>query len=196
MGERAGFLLLQKRNLPAICLTRLRARFGCHSQQSNQFNRMKARILVVDDEPDFVELISFNLRQHGYEVITAQNGLEALCKARRFLPDLVVLDVMMEGVDGYSVCEILRSQLSTRDTPVIMVTAAAGQIARLNGFGAGANEFFQKPVSLSALLPRMESILQQHALQRARELAGPEERSAKADPARWMPWNFTQSRIC
>ena len=136
---------------------------------------MNARILVVDDEQDFVELIAFNLREHGYEVITAHNGLDALFKARRFLPDLVVLDVMMEGVDGYSVCEIMRRQPSTKDMPVIMVTAVTGQIARLNGLSAGANEFFHKPFSPLALVKRVEVILRQHALRRARELSEPEE---------------------
>ncbi len=99
---------------------------------------MSAKILVVDDEADFVELIAFNLKQEGYEVITANTGLDGLFKARRFLPDLVVLDLMMEGIDGYSVCEILRRQLSTRTMPIIIVTAIAGQLARLNGLAVGA----------------------------------------------------------
>lgn len=134
-----------------------------------------ARILVVDDEADFVELITFNLREHGYEVITASNGLDALFKARRFLPDLIVLDLMMEGVDGYSACEILRCQPSTKDIPVVMVTAAVGQLARLNGLAVGATEFFQKPVSMTALLQRVEAILKADAARRARELSETEE---------------------
>jgi two-component system alkaline phosphatase synthesis response regulator PhoP len=142
-----------------------------------------ARILVVDDEADFVELVSFNLREHGYEVITAGNGLDALFKARRFLPDLVVLDVMMEGVDGYTACEIIRCQPSTRDIPVVMVTAALGQLARLNGLAVGATDFFQKPVSMTALLQRVEAILKAESQRRAREFR--EAEAIERAEARW-----------
>ena len=103
---------------------------------------MRPKILVVDDEPDVVELIGFNLRTRGYEVLTAHDGLEALLKARRFLPDLVVLDVMMDGMDGLSVCEILHAQPSTRAIPVIILTAATGEMAKLNSYAAGASDLF------------------------------------------------------
>jgi two-component system, OmpR family, alkaline phosphatase synthesis response regulator PhoP len=120
---------------------------------------MRGKILVVDDEPDVVELISYNLRTRGYETITASNGLEALLKARRFLPDLVVLDVMMDGMDGLSVCEILHAQPSTRTMPVIIVTAAAGEMARLNSLAAGAADFITKPFSPQDLARRIGRIL-------------------------------------
>jgi DNA-binding response OmpR family regulator len=135
---------------------------------------------VVDDEADFVELIAFNLREHGYEVITASNGLDALFKARRFLPDLIVLDLMMEGVDGYSACEILRCQPSTKDIPVVMVTAAVGQLARINGLAVGATEFFQKPVSMTVLLQRVDAILKADAARRSRELSETEDEESPA----------------
>ena len=121
---------------------------------------MRPKILVVDDEPDVVELISFNLSTRGYETVTASNGLEALIKARRFLPDLVVLDVMMDGMDGLSVCEILHTQPSTKSIPVIMVTAAAGEIARLNSVAAGAVDFLTKPFSPQELVRRIGRILE------------------------------------
>src|SRR5512138_1337402 len=108
---------------------------------------MPHRILIVDDEPDVVELLSFNSRLHGFEVIIARNGLEALLRARRTPPDLVVLDVMMDGMDGLSVCEILRSHPSTREVPVIVVTAATGEIAKINGYEAGATDYTTKPFS-------------------------------------------------
>src|SRR5262245_12016638 len=120
---------------------------------------MRGKILVVDDEPDVVELISFNLRASGYEVLDAYNGLESLLKARRFQPDLVVLDVMMEGMDGLSVCEILRTQPSTKSIPVIIVTAAAGEMARLNSFASGATDFMTKPFSPQALVRKVGQIL-------------------------------------
>lgn len=121
---------------------------------------MHGKILVVDDEPDVVELIGFNLRSHGYEVISAKDGLEALLKARRFLPDLVVLDVMMDGMDGLSVCEILRTQPSTKTIPVIIVTAAAGEIAKLNSFEAGAADFMTKPFSPHELVRKIGRLLE------------------------------------
>jgi DNA-binding response OmpR family regulator len=121
---------------------------------------MRPKVLVVDDEPDVVELICFNLRTRGYDTISASNGLEALLKARQQRPDLVVLDVMMDGMDGLSVCEVLHNQASTRTLPVIIVTAAAGEIARLNSLAAGAVDFLTKPFSPQELVRRVGLILQ------------------------------------
>ncbi len=135
---------------------------------------MSAKILVVDDEADFVELISFNLKQEGYEVITANTGLDGLFKARCFLPDLIVLDLMMEGIDGYSVCEILRRQLSTKTMPIIIVTAIAGQLARLNGLAVGADDFLSKSCGPRELLRRVADVLQRHAEQVQAANAEPE----------------------
>ncbi len=135
---------------------------------------MSAKILVVDDEADFVDLVSFNLKQAGYEVIAANTGLDGLFKARRFLPDLIVLDLMMEGIDGYSVCEILRRQLSTKTMPIIIVTAIAGQLARLNGLAVGADDFLSKSCGPRELLRRVANVLQRHAEQMQAANADPE----------------------
>lgn len=118
-----------------------------------------AKILVVDDEPDIVELIALNLRKHGHAVESAYNGMQALAKCRNSRPDLIVLDVMMEGMDGLSVCEILRAQPKTRSIPVIMVTAATGEIARMNSFAAGAADFLSKPFSPGDLIRRVNRLL-------------------------------------
>ncbi|HMJ88803.1 MAG TPA: response regulator [Candidatus Acidoferrum sp.] len=120
---------------------------------------MAGKILVVDDEPDVVELIAFRLRSHGYTVDTAHNGLDALFKARRKHPDLIILDVMMDGIDGLSVCEILRAQPSTRTIPVIILTAATGEIARVNSFAAGAADFLNKPFSMNDLMRGVARLL-------------------------------------
>ncbi len=124
---------------------------------------MASRILVVDDEPDVVELITFNLRAHGYDIDSANNGLDALLKARRSHPDLIILDIMMDGIDGLNVCEILRAQPATRTIPVIMVTAATGEIARVNSFASGAADFLSKPFSPSDLLRRVAKLLEETA---------------------------------
>jgi DNA-binding response OmpR family regulator len=120
---------------------------------------MNGKILVVDDEPDVVDLIGYNLRVRGYEVISARDGLEALLKARRQQPDLVILDVMMDGMDGLSVCEILRTQSATKTMPVIIVTAATGEMAKLNSFSAGATDYLTKPFSPQELVRKVGRIL-------------------------------------
>jgi DNA-binding response OmpR family regulator len=119
-----------------------------------------SKILVVDDENDFVELVSFNLKHRGHEVLTALSGLEALKQARRFLPDTIVMDVMMPGIDGFSVCEILRNQPVTKAIPVIMYTALTGQIARMNGIQAGADDYLIKPFKMQELVARVEKALE------------------------------------
>ena len=118
------------------------------------------KILVVDDESDMVDLLAHNLIQGGYQVVTAKTGLEALNKARQHLPDLILLDLMLEGLDGYSVCEILRAQPSTAEVPVIILTALAGQIARFNGFASGADDYVSKPFSPVDLLERIRRLLE------------------------------------
>lgn len=124
---------------------------------------MSAKILLVDDEMDMLELMAYNLGAQGHQILTAVTGLDALNKARRFLPDLIVLDLMLEGIDGFSVCEILRAQPSTGQVPVLVVTALGGQIARLNALSVGADDFLSKPFSPQELVRRVGEILNAHA---------------------------------
>jgi DNA-binding response OmpR family regulator len=123
-----------------------------------------SKILVVDDEVDFVELISFNFRCRGHEVLTAPNGLEALHHARRLLPDVIVMDVMMPGMDGFTLCEELRNHQTTQSIPVIIYTALAGQIARLNGMDAGAVDYLVKPFKMEQLVTRVEKVLERQKI--------------------------------
>lgn len=110
-----------------------------------------------------LELMAYNLGAQGHQILTAVTGLDALNKARRFLPDLIVLDLMLEGIDGFSVCEILRAQPSTGQVPVLVVTALGGQIARLNALSVGADDFLGKPFSPQELVRRVGEILNAHA---------------------------------
>jgi DNA-binding response OmpR family regulator len=121
---------------------------------------VKQKILVVDDEPDAIELIGFNLKNAGYEVITAENGTEALKKARVFLPNLVLLDLMIPEVDGLEVCKILRRDPTTAAIPIIMVTAKAAELDRILGLELGANDYVTKPFSPRELVLRVKNILQ------------------------------------
>ena len=120
---------------------------------------MVQKILVVDDEPDIVELVAFNLQAEGYEVITAANGLDALNAARSSLPDLIILDLMLPELDGLSVCEILRRLPSTAPIPVIMLTAWKGELSRIVGLDTGAEDYITKPFSPRDLVGRVKDAL-------------------------------------
>jgi len=117
------------------------------------------KILVIDDEPDAVELVEFNLRSAGYEVVTAADGAEALKKARAHSPDLVVLDVMLPEVDGLEVCKILRRDPATSGIPIIMLTAKAAEIDRVLGLELGADDYITKPFSPRELVLRIKNLL-------------------------------------
>lgn len=121
---------------------------------------MKQKVLVIDDEPDAVELVAFNLKEAGFEVVTAGDGAEALKKARANLPDLILLDVMLPEVDGLEVCKILRRDPATAGIPVIMLTAKAAEIDRILGLELGADDYITKPFSPRELVLRVKKMLQ------------------------------------
>src|SRR5215472_7756878 len=112
---------------------------------------MKPRVLVVDDESDFIQLLKYNLEHQGFDILTASNGVEALHTARRELPDVVLVDLMLPDLDGFSVCEILRSQPSTSNVPIIVVSALDGEYVRSRGIQAGVACCFKKPVDMKIL---------------------------------------------
>ena len=120
---------------------------------------MKPKILVVDDEPDAVEMIEFNLKSNGYDVVTAADGEEALTKARAVLPNLIILDLMLPEVDGMEVCKILRRDARTSGIPIIMLTAKAAEIDRVLGLELGADDYVTKPFSLRELVLRVKRLL-------------------------------------
>jgi DNA-binding response OmpR family regulator len=124
---------------------------------------MRKRILVVDDDPELVELVSFNLKRAGYAIGTASNGVEAIKKARALAPDMILLDVMMPELDGFAVCEILQRDSRTATIPIMMLTALSGELGRLAGLGAGAADFVTKPFSPRLLLARIENLLKRVA---------------------------------
>ena len=120
---------------------------------------MRRKILVVDDDADIVELLSFNLKKAGFAIGTARNGIEALKKIHSMRFDLILLDLMMPEMDGFSVCEILRRNAETASIPIIMITALSGDLARLSGLECGANEYVTKPFSLKQLVSKVDSLL-------------------------------------
>jgi DNA-binding response OmpR family regulator len=120
---------------------------------------MRKKILVVEDDVELVELLCFNLRKAGFSVGTANDGIEALKKARSLGPDLILLDLMLPELDGLAVCDILRRDPATASVPIIILTAMSSQLARFTGLGAGADDFITKPFSPKLLLERVEERL-------------------------------------
>ncbi len=121
---------------------------------------MKQKILVVDDEPEAVELLEFNLKQAGYEVTTAADGEEALKKAKATQPALMVLDLMLPELDGLEVCKLLRRDQTTARIPILMLTAKAAEIDRVLGLELGADDYVTKPFSPRELVLRVKKILE------------------------------------
>jgi two-component system phosphate regulon response regulator PhoB len=121
---------------------------------------VRSKVLVVDDEPEAVELVEFNLKQAGYSVVTAADGAEALNKARASQPSLIVLDLMLPEVDGLEVCKMLRRDPATSGIPIVMLTAKAAEIDRVLGLELGADDYVTKPFSPRELVLRVKRLLQ------------------------------------
>jgi two-component system phosphate regulon response regulator PhoB len=122
---------------------------------------MKLRILVVDDEPDVLDLVTYNLVQAGFQTETAADGAEALRKARSTTPDLILLDLMLPEMDGLEVCKLLRRDAKTSAIPIIMLTARASEIDRIVGLELGADDYVPKPFSPRELVLRVKKRLEQ-----------------------------------
>ncbi|HWE61248.1 MAG TPA: response regulator [Chloroflexota bacterium] len=127
------------------------------------------RILVVDDEPDLLVLLEEHLTQEGYQVITASTGMQAITKAREEQPDIILLDVMMPGVSGFDVCNILQDFPETATIPVIFLTAVAETKRKVMGLNLGADDYITKPFDLHELAARVQAALRprlaQHEVQ-------------------------------
>jgi two-component system alkaline phosphatase synthesis response regulator PhoP len=116
------------------------------------------KILIADDEPDILEILKYNLSNEGYEVFTAKDGDDALEKARRNQPDLIVLDVMMPKKTGVEVCELLRAQSAFKETLIIFLTALTDEHTQVKGLETGADDYISKPVSPKILLSRINAL--------------------------------------
>ncbi len=119
----------------------------------------KPKILIVEDDADLTDVLSYNLRQAGYEVIVARDGSQGLRQAELFTPDVVLLDLMLPLVDGLEVCRRLRAGEATRDTLIVMLTAKAEEVDQLVGLSLGADDYVTKPFSVKVLLERIKALL-------------------------------------
>lgn len=116
------------------------------------------KILIADDEPDILEIIQFNLKAEGFEVVTAKNGDEAVEQARRHQPQLIILDVMMPGKTGIDVCHILRQQPEFKSTLIVFLSALSDESTELTGLEIGADDYLTKPISPKILISKVHAL--------------------------------------
>jgi two-component system alkaline phosphatase synthesis response regulator PhoP len=116
------------------------------------------KILIADDEPDILEIVSFNLKEEGYEVFTARNGIEAVEFAKMHHPDLIILDVMMPGITGLEVCKILRTIPAFEDTIIMFLTALNDDTTEIAGLETGGDDYITKPISPKVLVSRINAL--------------------------------------
>lgn len=125
----------------------------------------RSKIVIIEDEPDIVEVISYNLRREGFQVVSAVSGGEGLNMVRDLSPALVVLDLMLPGIDGLSVCRQIKSDPITSDIPVIIVSAKGEESDVVIGLGLGADDYLPKPFSPRELLARVKAVLRRGPVQ-------------------------------
>ena len=123
--------------------------------QREYYMSSSKKILIADDEPDILEIIQFNLVAEGYEVITAKNGDEAIEQAKKHLPDLIILDVMMPGKTGIETCNILRSQPAFKETLIVFLSALSDEGTEIRGLESGADDYITKPIRPKILISKI-----------------------------------------
>ena len=119
-------------------------------------------ILIVDDEPDILEFLSYNVRKEGYKVFTANNGMEALRLVQQINPSLILLDVMMPKMDGIETCQVIRKDLNMVQPIIAFLTARTEDYAQIAGFEAGADDYINTPIRPRLLISKIESLLRRN----------------------------------
>ncbi len=142
---------------------------------------MAEKVLIVEDEPVLLETLAYNLRKHGYDVVMASDGWEAIKKSRIDSPDLIVLDVMLPGIDGFEVCRIVRQE---SNVPILMLTARADEVDKVVGLEVGADDYMTKPFSLREFLARVKALLRRVRLMKQESPASSERTSSPLDTER------------
>ncbi|RED44769.1 response regulator transcription factor [Seonamhaeicola aphaedonensis] len=120
------------------------------------------KILLVDDEPDILEIVGYNLSSEGYQVITAENGFEGVKKAKKELPQLIILDVMMPEMDGIEACELIRKNPDLKNSIITFLTARGEDYSQVAGFDAGADDYITKPIKPKVLVSKVKALLRRY----------------------------------
>ena len=144
---------------------------------------MKEKILIVDDEKDIIKMLDYNLKKEGYKAVSAHDGEKALDLARREIPDLIILDLMLPGIDGLDVCKKLKNDTKTQNIPVIMLTAKGEETDIVTGLELGADDYVTKPFSPKVLVARIRRVLQR-PIARDLEKASVKIHQMSIDPSR------------
>ncbi|WP_285057915.1 response regulator transcription factor [Pedobacter ginsengisoli] len=124
---------------------------------------VKQKILIVDDEPDILELIEYNLKKEGYQVFLANNGQEGITVAKKVHPDLIILDIMMPKMDGIEACRLMRAIPEFKSTFMVFLTARSEEYSEIAGFNVGADDYIAKPIKPRALVSRINAILRRNS---------------------------------
>lgn len=122
-------------------------------------NNRDLKILLVDDEPDILEIIQYNLKSEGYQIYTANNGQEGLTKAKKIIPHLILLDIMMPEMDGIEACEKIRSVKNLENTIIAFLTARSEDYSQVAAFDVGADDYITKPIKPKVLVSKVKSLL-------------------------------------
>jgi len=128
------------------------------------------KILLVDDEPDILEVVGYNLSNENYQVITAKDGKEGLKKAKKEQPHLIILDVMMPEMDGIETCELIRKEDVLQDTLIVFLTARGEDYSQVAGFEAGADDYITKPIKPKVLISKVKALLRRYKKKEETEL--------------------------
>lgn len=142
------------------------------------------KILIADDEPDILEIVSYNLIMHGYEVETAKDGDQAIQKARQFNPDLIILDIMMPKKNGIEVCKILRSLPEFQQTLIVFLTALNDELSHVKGLEYGADDFISKPISPKIMVSKVNAFFRR--LSKPDEVKSMEIGDLRIEPEEYM----------
>jgi len=132
--------------------------------------KQKVKILVVDDEPDIVEILSYNLKKEGYEVESAEDGIQAVKLAKKFHPDVILLDIMMPNQDGVETCRQIREIPELKNTFIIFLTARSEEYSEVAAFDVGADDYINKPIKPRALMSRIAALFRRES-KKEQELA-------------------------
>jgi len=132
-----------------------------NKQETSPMNR---KILIIEDDPINLRFTKYTLEKKGYQVVTAANGLEGLKKVKTEAPDLIIMDIMLPGIDGFEICHRLRAEPQTAQLPILMISGKAQEADKATGLKVGVDVYLTKPVSPSEIVSRVEALLDRKAV--------------------------------